>query len=44
MVIGPPFYEWVSHNLFVLALVVGSAGAMVYFIYYTGKKKGRYRQ
>lgn len=42
-VLGPPLYEWMSHNLFVIALAIGSVAAMVYFIINVGKKKGRYR-
>ncbi|WP_176560368.1 EYxxD motif small membrane protein [Brevibacillus dissolubilis] len=38
---GSSFYEWFSHNLFVLALVIGSVWAMVYFVI-KSRKKGRY--
>jgi cbb3-type cytochrome oxidase subunit 1 len=45
MIVGTAWYEWFSHNAFVLALAIGVVGAMAYFIYNSlGKKKGRYRQ
>jgi len=44
MFVGTPLYEWASHNLLVLALVIGSLGAIGYFLYHTNTKKGRYRQ
>ncbi|MFY0544840.1 EYxxD motif small membrane protein [Brevibacillus sp. H7] len=44
MAYGTPWYEWFSHNAFVLLLAIGTVGAMAYFIYISGKKKGRYRQ
>jgi len=43
LTIGPPLYEWFSHNLLVLGLVGGAVAAAVYFFFAT-KKKGRYRQ
>jgi hypothetical protein len=42
--VGPPLYEWFSHNAFVIALIIGSVAVMGYFFYAAGKKKGRYRQ
>lgn len=42
-VLGPPAYEWVSHNLFVATLVIGVVAVMGYFLY-ASKKKGRYRE
>lgn len=42
-VLGPPVYEWVSHNLFVAAVVIGVIAVMGYFLF-TSKKRGRYRQ
>ena len=42
-IIGPPLYEWFSHNLFAAALAIGSIAVMVYFIINVGRKKGRYR-
>lgn len=44
MGVGSPLYEWVSHNLLVIALAVGSLGAIGYFLYQANRKKGRYRQ
>jgi Tfp pilus assembly protein PilO len=44
MIVGPSLYEWLSHNLFVLALAVGAVAAMGYYLYRMGKQKGRYRQ
>jgi len=41
MLIGSALYEWMSHNLFVAAAIVGVVAVMLYFAY---KKKGRYRQ
>ncbi len=43
-VVGSTLYEWVSHNLFVAALAVGSVAVMIAFIVNTGRKKGRYRR
>ncbi|MBO8164741.1 MAG: hypothetical protein H0Z34_13650 [Brevibacillus sp.] len=42
-IIGPPLYEWFSHNLAVVALTVGSVVAMILFAVNTARKKGRYR-
>ncbi len=42
-IVGPPIYEWLSHNLFVVALAIASVAVMVYFIINVGRKKGRYR-
>jgi len=45
MVVGTEWYEWFSHNAFVLALAIGAVGAMAYYVYNrAGKKRGRYRQ
>jgi hypothetical protein len=44
MTVGPPIYEWIQHNLFVAVLAFGVMGAVGYFLYQSGKKKGRYRQ
>ncbi|UFJ41016.1 hypothetical protein LOK74_00160 [Brevibacillus humidisoli] len=42
-VIGPPLYEWFSHNLFVAALIIGAVVAMIVFAVNTARRKGRYR-
>lgn len=44
MLNGPPLYEWLSHNLFVIAAIVGVIVVMGYFVYASSKRKGRYRQ
>ncbi|MDR7318374.1 EYxxD motif small membrane protein [Brevibacillus nitrificans] len=44
MLSGPPLYEWLSHNLFVIAAIVGVIAVMGYFVYASSKRKGRYRQ
>lgn len=44
MITGPPFYEWLSHNFFVIAAVIGVIAAMGYFVYSSSRKRGRYRQ
>ncbi|MED1794585.1 EYxxD motif small membrane protein [Brevibacillus nitrificans] len=44
MLNGPPLYEWLSHNLFVIAAIVGVIAVMGYFAYASSKRKGRYRQ
>lgn len=41
--VGPPLYEWFSHNFFVAALAIGAIAVMIYFIINVGRKKGRYR-
>ncbi|MDF2683220.1 MAG: hypothetical protein K0R47_4410 [Brevibacillus sp.] len=41
---GTPLYEWLSHNLFVIAAVIGVIAVMGYFAYNISRKKGRYRQ
>ncbi|MGC5326201.1 EYxxD motif small membrane protein [Brevibacillus sp. SYSU BS000544] len=41
--VGPSLYEWISHNLFVVALAVGALIVMALFIINVGRKKGRYR-
>jgi hypothetical protein len=42
-ILGPPIYEWFSHNFFVAAVAIGTVAVMVYFLYAANKKKGRYR-
>ncbi|WP_164553276.1 EYxxD motif small membrane protein [Brevibacillus marinus] len=42
-ILGPPLYEWFSHNLFVGALIVGTVAVMIFFAVNTARKKGRYR-
>ncbi|QQE74936.1 hypothetical protein KDJ56_03010 [Brevibacillus composti] len=42
--VGPPLYEWISHNLFVIAIIIGCVAVMGYFFYNTRRNKGRYRQ
>lgn len=44
MVVGPPIYEWITHNLFVVLAVIGVVAVMGYYLYSNGKRKGRYRQ
>lgn len=44
MLSGPPLYEWLSHNVFVIAAIVGVIAVMGYFAYNFSRKKGRYRQ
>jgi len=44
MVTGSPLYEWLSHNLFVIAAVIGVIAVMGYFAYNSSRKRGRYRQ
>jgi O-antigen/teichoic acid export membrane protein len=45
MVVGTPLYEWLSHNLFVIAIIIGVVAVMGYYLYAINtKKKGRYRQ
>ncbi|QRG70862.1 EYxxD motif small membrane protein [Brevibacillus choshinensis] len=41
---GSAMYEWLSHNLFTIVMVVGVIAVMGYFLYNTSRKKGRYRQ
>ncbi|USG66411.1 hypothetical protein NDK47_03645 [Brevibacillus ruminantium] len=43
-VVGSPFYEWFTHNFFVIAIIIGCVAVMGYFFYDTRKNKGRYRQ
>ncbi|CAM5796811.1 MULTISPECIES: EYxxD motif small membrane protein [Brevibacillus] len=43
-IVGPPLYEWFSHNVFVIAIIIACVAAMGYFFYNTRKNKGRYRQ
>lgn len=42
-ILGPPLYEWFTHNLFVAALIIGAIAAMIYFAVHVTRKKGRYR-
>ncbi|MGZ0051944.1 EYxxD motif small membrane protein [Brevibacillus gelatini] len=44
MIVGTPLYEWLSHNLFVAAMIVGAIGVVGYYVFYASKRKGRYRQ
>lgn len=44
MLVGPPLYEWLSHNLFIIAVVIGVVAVMGYYLYQGRKKRGRYRQ
>lgn len=44
MVVGTPLYEWLSHNLFVIAIIIGVVAVMGYYLYAISKKRGRYRQ
>ncbi|MFS0565173.1 EYxxD motif small membrane protein [Brevibacillus invocatus] len=41
---GSTLYEWLSHNLFVIASIIGVIVVMVYFAYTISRRKGRYRQ
>lgn len=41
MMTGSPFYEWFSHNFFVLAVIAGAIGVLMYFL--ARRKKGWYR-
>lgn len=44
MIFGSPFYEWMSHNFFVIASIVGVIAIMGYFVYHYSRRRGRYRQ
>ncbi|MFD2368569.1 EYxxD motif small membrane protein [Brevibacillus sp. GCM10020057] len=44
MLSGPPLYEWLSHNAFVIAAIVGVIAVTGYFAYNSSRRKGRYRQ
>jgi hypothetical protein len=44
MLTGSTWYEWLSHNLFVIASIIGVIVVMGYFVYTINRKKGRYRQ
>lgn len=44
MFVGTAFYEWMSHNVFVIAMMIAVIAVMIYFAYSVGKKRGRYRQ
>ncbi|MGN7471484.1 EYxxD motif small membrane protein [Brevibacillus sp. SAFN-007a] len=44
MMVGTPLYEWLSHNLFVMAMIVGVIAVAGYYAFYASKRKGRYRQ
>ncbi|MFM1654327.1 EYxxD motif small membrane protein [Brevibacillus sp. B_LB10_24] len=40
--VGPPIYEWITHNLFVIVLVVAVVAVLIY-AFAVGRKKGWYR-
>lgn len=42
-IIGPPLYEWFSHNLALFVIILGSLVTMILFLVNTSRKKGRYR-
>lgn len=44
LTVGPPLYEWLSHNFFVIVAIIGVIAVMGYYAYNAGRKKGRYRQ
>lgn len=44
MVTGSPMYEWLSHNFFVVATIIGVIGVMGYYFFRSSRKRGRYRQ
>ncbi|WP_421617127.1 EYxxD motif small membrane protein [Brevibacillus sp. TJ4] len=44
MLYGPGLYEWLSHNAFVIAMIIAVIAVMIYFAYTANKKRGRYRQ
>lgn len=44
MIVGTPLYEWMSHNFFVMAMILGVIGVVGYYAFYSFRRKGRYRQ
>lgn len=40
---GPPAYEWISHNLFVVAVTIGSLAVIGYYLYRAARDKERSR-
>ncbi|GAB1531959.1 MULTISPECIES: EYxxD motif small membrane protein [Brevibacillus] len=44
MLVGSQMYEWMSHNFFVVATIIGVIGVMGYYFFRTSRKRGRYRQ
>ncbi|MET3291766.1 UNVERIFIED_CONTAM: hypothetical protein ABID98_004336 [Brevibacillus sp. OAP136] len=41
--VGTPAYEWITHNLFVAVLVIGSLAVIGYFVYQSQKDRERSR-
>ncbi|EST54300.1 hypothetical protein T458_13240 [Brevibacillus panacihumi W25] len=44
MLVGPALYEWLSHNLFDIAMIAAVIIALIYAGFTISRKKGRYRQ